>query len=172
MNRFHVKRMVCHMCINIRPIQEFDNDLIRELWRNNEVRKYLGGSICNDKDIDLILLKMITPKNIDDKYLVIEYSNSKCGLVSIDKYHEIEEKELSFQFLPLFWGKGIAYSSIKLILTKAKKEMNIKKIFAETQEKNVRSRNLLKRLGMVEKERLIRFEEKQIVYELDLGNFV
>jgi ribosomal-protein-alanine N-acetyltransferase len=160
------------MCINIKPIKESDNDLIRELWRNNEVRKFLGGSICSDKDIDFILLKMITPKNIDDKYFVIEYSNNKCGLVSIDKYHENEEKELSFQFLPLFWGKGIAYNSIKLILNKAKKEMNIKKIFAETQENNVRSRNLLERLGMVEKEKLIRFEEKQVVYELDLGNFV
>jgi RimJ/RimL family protein N-acetyltransferase len=172
MNRLHVKRMDYHMCINVRPIQEFDNDLIHELWRDNDVRKYLGGSICSDKDIDFIFFKMITKKNMNDNYFVIEYSNRKCGLVSIDKYHEKEEKELSFQFLPLFWGKGIAYNSIKIILNKAKQEMNIETIFAETQEKNIRSRNLLERLGMLEKERLIRFEENQIVYELDLGNFV
>jgi RimJ/RimL family protein N-acetyltransferase len=97
-------------------------------------------------------------------YIVENEFGKQAGLVSIDAYQEKNAKELSYQFLPEYWGKGLAFQSIQSFIEKAKPPLKLKELYAETQKKNQKSRNLLERIGMEEVIELERFNEIQIVY--------
>jgi ribosomal-protein-alanine N-acetyltransferase len=88
------------------------------------------------------------------------------GIISIHTYHDGMHKELSYEVLPEYWGKGIAFAGAILILNYAKKDLELTEIYAETQCANLRSRKLLEKLGMKKKAELIRFNELQAVYSM------
>ena len=83
-------------------------------------------------------------------------------------YHDSEFKEISYQFLNEFWGHGYATEVLKKFLNYCKNVLLLKAIVSETQTANKKSCLLLGRLGYKLKERLIRFEEEQSVYLIEL----
>jgi len=74
---------------------------------------------------------------------------------------------MKYQFFPDYWGKGLAYNSILLVLDYIKMNTKIKIIYAETQNKNIRSKKLLERLKMIEITKIERFNELQILYKIE-----
>ena len=69
------------------------------------------------------------------------------GVVDIAPYHEPGQLELSYMFLPQYWGQGYAYDSIRCVLDYCRDELHLTQIVSETQKQNTRSCNLLQRLG-------------------------
>ncbi|WP_338786346.1 GNAT family N-acetyltransferase [Metabacillus sp. FJAT-53654] len=54
-------------------------------------------------------------------------------MVSLDPHHEGSYLEISYQLLPIWWGKGYATEVVKLIIHYALNELNLTKVVAETQ---------------------------------------
>lgn len=81
-------------------------------------------------------------------YLVVT-KNGKLpiGITGLVDRDGLEYIDVGFAFLPGFRGKGFAYESTKAILEYAKKELNINPIVAVTDIENVKSSNLLEKLG-------------------------
>ena len=136
------------------------------LYTDEEVRKHLGGKI-EEKQFRAKFMDMAAAMG-DLFYWVVREKESEnfIGLVSLDQYHHGVNKELSYQFLPTYWGSGYATEVVAMILEYALRELKLSKVVAETQTANERSCSLLERVGMKLEEKVVRFGAEQSVFSI------
>ena len=151
--------------VYLTKIQKGDEDLLKALWTNEEVRRYLGGTRPLNHLHDA-LTTMID--ETQGAYFAIRETAThvSIGLMSITPYHDGQRQELSYQILPTYWGQGIAYRCACTMLEYARNTLQLSELVAETQYKNHRSRRLLHKLGMQEEREIVRFGEPQVVYAI------
>lgn len=148
--------------VSTRTLSSNDLDLVTSIWTNPVVREYLGGPVSSTNASERLSQMLISNGN-SAWFFVAEYEGKKAGLISIERNHDSDGYEISYQFLPEVWGKGVAFASIQQVLHFAR-SVGIDFLTAETQALNCRSKKLLARLGMKEKKRLERFGAEQVVY--------
>ncbi|WP_316247156.1 GNAT family N-acetyltransferase [Rossellomorea marisflavi] len=88
------------------------------------------------------------------------------GGVSLSTHHNGQDTEVSYQFLPEYWGKGYAKEAVAAVLTHGFQKLELHRIVAETQVLNERSCRLLENLGMRVEEEVERFGARQAIYAL------
>ncbi|HAU0368130.1 TPA: GNAT family N-acetyltransferase [Legionella pneumophila] len=136
------------------------------LWRNEIVRKYLGGVI----EYKLIEEKIKSIQNHWDEHgfglCAVAAKNSKEVLGLCGLHHSNDGVEISYMFNPEWWGKGIAREAIVATIEYGFNNLKIKKIIAITQDSNQRSCSLLERVGMQCSRKFQRFNAQQCLYEL------
>lgn len=88
------------------------------------------------------------------------------GLVVIGPHHDDRLSELSYQFLPAYWGRGLALECTTAVLRHAFDILRLPGLVSETQAANQPSRRLLERLGMRKARTVERFGAAQIIYEI------
>ncbi|MDP4093909.1 MAG: GNAT family N-acetyltransferase [Bacillota bacterium] len=137
-----------------------------ELFTNPETRKYLGGAIPREYALNR-LTRSINKKNIFYFWSVyycvrLKDTGEFIGMISIGPYHNYLYKELSYQFLPDFWGNGYAYETINSLIQHYK----FSHLASETQSANLKSCSLLEKLGYKLHKKLERFGCEQSVYVL------
>ncbi len=134
------------------------------LFTDEKVRLYLGGTITKDA-----ALKKLNSwiKREDELYFCVRKveNGDFVGIISITEYHDKCLKELSYQLLPEFWGRGMATESISAILEFLKNYTELNELIAETQSRNLRSCQLLGELGFDLINTVIRFGEEQSIYK-------
>lgn len=148
--------------VSLRSLSSNDLDLVTSIWTNPVVRQYLGGPVSVTNAAER-LPQMLKSDGSGAWFFVAEYEGADAGIISIDRCHGNDNYEISYQFLPKFWGKGVAYASVRQAMNFAR-SVGITELTAETQALNDRSNKLLTRLGMTEKNRLERFGAEQVVY--------
>jgi len=149
---------------NLTYIRQTDYHNIQQLYKNHEVRKYLGG-IVNDETIKEAFANMVDAP-AKSYYWIIEEKqhNDFIGLVSLDPHHDGVSTEISYQLHPNWWNKGYATEVVREILTFGFHTLNLEYIVAETQFANFASRKLLENVGMQLKQTTDRFGELQAIY--------
>lgn len=152
--------------VSIRALGQHDLDLVTSIWTNPVIREYLGGPVSLENASGR-LGQMLKINGGGAWFFVAEYEGEKAGVISIDHYHDSDDYEISYQFLPKFWGKEVAFAAIKQAMHFAR-SAGITELTAETQALNCRSNKLLTKLGMIEKNRLERFGASQVVYSCNL----
>jgi len=148
-----------------------------ELFTNSDTRKYLGGPISRDGAIKRLNRCLEEKKTIffwKIYYCVRLKDNGKfIGIVSITPHHNLLYKELSYQFLPNFWGKGYAYETINSIIHHYKNNYKVlSRLVSETQTANIKSCKLLEKLGYKLHKKLERFGCEQSLYVFNLRTLV
>lgn len=140
-----------------------------ELFTDPAVREYLGGPVPEGYARKRLEDWKDSAEIREPRFAVVsKASGALLGVVDIAPYHEPEKKELSYMFLPRYWGQGYAEESIRAILQYCKEELHMDYVVSETQKKNLRSRRLLERLGYTLEKQLERFGAEQCVYGLTL----
>ncbi|SHK26499.1 ribosomal-protein-alanine N-acetyltransferase [Clostridium cavendishii DSM 21758] len=159
--------MKTNRCI-VENLKHDDYDDVKLLYLDNEVREFLGGAISDERYNSSF--KQMINNNEDSLYWVVRLKNTNdfIGLVSIDTHHDGVSKELSYQFLPSYWGNGYALEVIREILKFISTELNIKSIISETQVANKASCRLLNNLGMKVVDKVYRFNAEQHIFSLKL----
>ena len=133
------------------------------LFTNSNVRQYLGGVISCDEALEK-LNKWI--HSTTGKYFVVRDHNGVFIAVISFSLYENNNIEVSYQFMPQFWGKGVAFEALLAVLDFCKIEFGFSEIYAETQSNNLRSCKLLEKIGFRHIRSVIRFDEEQSVYYL------
>lgn len=134
------------------------------LFTNKQVRAFLGGPMPADW-AEKRLERWATEKS-DSKYFAVTLLDGTfIGFIDISPYHEPKYQELSYLFLPEFWGYGYAFEACQAVLRYCEETLDLKTLVAETQSANTRSRALLERLGFTMVRQLERFGAMQCVYE-------
>ncbi len=138
-----------------------------KLFGDEQVRKYLGGVIGREQAYEK-LRKWVNCT--EDLYLCVRHSltNAFIGIVSVSAHHDSSTKELSYQFLPEWWGMGIAEEVLRGLLEHLKEFSDFQEILAETQALNARSCRLLEKLGFSLHSTVIRFGAEQRIYKIML----
>lgn len=143
----------------LRPVEVDDYNALVALFTNPVVREFLGGPLsvlkASEKASGLI-------KSNSGEIFAIVVSDEVAGTIEFSNHLEEAGIEVSYQLLPKFMGKGIAFAALSLALqhSKAKKV----RIVAETQAKNLASIRLLSKLGFVQLRDCMRFNERQLIF--------
>ncbi|ETI70891.1 GNAT family N-acetyltransferase [Neobacillus vireti] len=150
--------------INI--FQESDYFDVKKLYVNHEVRRFLGG-IRQEASIGVVMDEMLHSSD-DSFYWVVreKHTDDFIGLVSLDPHHEGVYPEISYQFLPDWWGSGYATEVVQVILNFALNELNLVKVVAETQTANKSSCKLLEKVGMELERTISRFGSEQAIHSI------
>ena len=139
---------------------------INALYSNVNVRVYLGG-VPKESYIEASFRGMLeAPFPNTYFYISLRTTDEFIGLVSIDEYHDKDAYELSYQFLPQYWGQGYAYEVLTDVINYGLNILNLPHLVAETQTANIASCRLLEKVGMHKVQVLERFGHEQAVYEL------
>jgi len=149
----------------IRSLEERDYSSFLEVQTDEQARKYLGG-VVNEEKVKTKFAKMLC--DTTSNYFVVTKNSEVIGIITIGKHVDDKSSELSYQFIPRFWGKGYALESIQAILKLIKDEYCVHSVIAETQSANEKSISLLLKLGMVLEKEVVRFSENQSIYRLNL----
>ncbi len=159
-----MKMIETNRCTMI-PFQKTDDDEVKQLYRNHDVRRYLGG-IQTEDDLQSIFEEMLSMNG--ENNWVIRKKNTKefVGLIFLGLHHDGNFHEVSYQLLPLWWGKGYGTEVVYAVLDYAFLTLNLPKVGAETQAANIPSRRLLEKVGMREEGRVIRFGAEQVIYSI------
>ena len=131
------------------------NEFYRSLQLDTKIRQYLGG-VPSNKHIENNIIKML---NNRECYFIVEFDNNLVGFISLEWHDDYELFELSYEFEPSTWGKGLAYESVNELL----KHFDLP-IVAITQSKNIKSKALLLRLGLTLKTTKVMFNEEQSIF--------
>ncbi len=152
----------------IKPTTESDKPYIKELYKEPLVRKYLGGTIKDEKELDKKANQLLKDKSEIKWTVTLKETQEFIGIIIIGPHHDIDEQEISYQFLPEFWGKGLATETLLTAINNAEHALNLPSIIAETQKNNTASIKLLEKLGMSQVATVTRFNEKQVIYRKKL----
>ena len=162
----------------IRPTFEQDDKLIFQLMNTPKFIKYVGDrkiSSINDAK-NYIKVKMLAQLYLMgySSYTLINKSNGdKIGICGLYNRAGVDGIDIGFSILPHFERLGYAYESSSKLIKGAFEELEIEEIKAITNQDNISSKNLLKKLGFKligktilpdEKEELLLFEIKKTEY--------
>lgn len=148
---------------------EKDFSDVSQLFKSVQVRQFLGG-IKDNEAIDTSFKDMLKSSDSDYYWCVHHRATHEfIGVVSLDTHHDGKSTELSYQFLPQWWGQGIATEVLSGVIDFARDELKLYQLVAETQTQNKASCILLQKIGMTLEENLIRFNAPQSIYKLKLN---
>ena len=155
----------------IERVAEEDFENLIKIDTCSAVRKYLGGPLdYNSAYVRAAILVKVSP---DLFWVSRDHNRQFTGTISLKKHHDSDEMEISYQLMPDAWGKGFATEALEKVIKHVHENLNIMTILAETQAKNLRSVNLLRKLGFREIRKLERFGEPlykiKISYPLGIG---
>ncbi len=158
--------METNRCI-INRVQASDYEDIKKLYMNERVREFLGGPVSNEKYDESF--KAIMSAEAGDFYWVARArgTNEFIGLVSLDTHHDGVNKELSYQFIPEYWGKGYGREVLNHLISYIFEVLKFHKIVAETQAANIASCKLLERLEMKIEGIVNRFGVEQRIFSIE-----
>ncbi|GCE30113.1 hypothetical protein KDA_55970 [Dictyobacter alpinus] len=144
------------------------------LWRDKQVRQYLGGVVSEEiVEKKLQWLQMHWDQAGFGQWTVYEKATGQivglCGLHHA--HHTGDGIELSYEFYPAFWGKGIATEAAQTCLTQGFEQLGLERILVITQEANTASCRLAEKLGMRKIDRRWEWEAWQSIYELTREKF-
>lgn len=92
-------------------------------------------------------------------YLVeLKETKASIGICGLIKRESLENVDVGFAFLPLFWSKGYAFEAASAVLAYGRDVLGISRIVAVTSPENNGSIKVLERLGL-RFERMIRLSE-------------
>lgn len=144
-------------------LQSCDRDLVIKLYTDAEVRRFLGG-VVNEQSIRLRFLQMLKPGTETQHWVIRVKNNSSIGIVSLGKYYNNIDTEISYQLMSEWWQKGYGTEATKAIVTYGLKVLNLPRVIAETQIDNIASCRLLERIGMRLERTVERFGAKQGIF--------
>ena len=136
----------------IRPTSEQDAKLIFQLMNTPKFLKYVGdrkiSSINYAKNyIHYKMLPQLYKIGYSTYTLVKKSNGNKIGICGLYDRNGIEGIDIGFSILPQFERLGYAYESTSRIIKAAFEEFKMKELKAITDQKNISSQALLKKLG-------------------------
>src|SRR5258708_22948561 len=110
--------------------------ILRNLWRNERVRQFLGGVISEEViEGKIASLQQHWDKHGFGQWTIYEKDSGQiiglCGL-----HHSDEGIEISYMFFPAFWGRGRATEAASTSLNHGFRLLGFDRIVAITQEAN------------------------------------
>lgn len=160
-----IQRIETERLLLTRPRRE-DETQLSGLWRNEQVRQYLGG-VVNEDIIEKKLAQMQEHWNQAGFGQWAVYEKATGQLAGLCGLHPSSQGvELSYMFYPAFWGKGIATEASRACLAHGFERFDLARVFVVTQEANAASCHLAERLGMRQVDRRWQWQAWQRIYEL------
>lgn len=151
--------------LRLRPVEVGDHPLLRTLWSDPAVRRYLGGPVDPDQ-----VGQRLADAPGRPGHFTVTLDGAPIGRVTVDQDHRAAGRaEVSYEFLPSAGGCGLAAEAVAEVLRWVRAAEPEREIVAVTQAANDRSRRLLERLGLSVTGHLVEYGAEQVEYVLAPG---
>lgn len=144
----------------LRRRQEKDIPQMLDLFNNDEVRQYLGGYPPRD---DHSMLRMVRGRKQTDWVVALADTDEYIGECMLCKVVDGYLGEIGYFFRRKYWGFGYATEAVEAIISYSANTLNLKRMCATVDDRNMRSKKLIEKLG---------FELVAILPESDFGGRV
>lgn len=147
----------------LRSIVPGDRPDLERIYTDAKVRRYLGGALT-PAEIESACNALLNSS--DSTAIVVRRAADAAflGLITAAPHPDEAEPELSYQFVPEHWGRGLAREALAATIEHFFTVHKVSGLVAETRYTNMPSRRLLERLGFTAKRSLDRFEARQVIY--------
>lgn len=143
---------------------DFEN--LMPFYTDSLLRTFLGGSLSDNQAQQNIRAIIADTQGI---HLTVKLNDGTLiGLIEITPHHNMIDKEISYIFLKEYWSQGYAFECLQAVLEYCRTQLKLTHILIETQSKNIASRKLAEKLNGELKQKLIRFNEEQCIYVINL----
>ncbi len=153
--------------LKLRNLVPSDWKLFYDLMQDGDTNYYMGDFIQADTEIEAKawVHERINYNNENPRHsynLAIEYEGKTVGWIGIGEAEEEEKKDLDFGYALLrdYWGKGIMAEALKAVIELCFKTMPIHRITGECETRNIASRKVMERAGMILEKKLTIKDEK------------
>jgi RimJ/RimL family protein N-acetyltransferase len=143
-----------------------DYQILSDLWRDAEVRRFLGGVLSEEEIAEKInYLLSHFEKYGYGIFTVIENKTQEivglCGLLNTEN-----GIELVYMTFVKWWRQGLTQEAAKATIEFAFNTLKLDRIVAITQDDNINSCKMLEKLGMHQCGNIYKFEALQRIYEM------
>ncbi|AWN25009.1 MULTISPECIES: GNAT family N-acetyltransferase [Streptomyces] len=145
----------------LRPVAEDDLRVAERLWRDERVRRYLGGPVSEAK---IAVRRRTLPGSPGTFAITARDTNATIGMITIDPHSGRGATEVSYTLLPEHWGAGVGREAVAAALVWARSLPGTDRVVAVTQTANRASRRLLEAVGMRECGEMVEHGHPQIMY--------
>ncbi|MAU72781.1 MAG: hypothetical protein CML04_11865 [Pseudozobellia sp.] len=133
----------------IRPIELKDSSFLKVLVNSKGWLQFIGDRlVSNEKDAEQYLRNIREKANCYYHVFALKDDNVSIGVVTFLKRENHEFPDIGFAILPEFEGKGYALEASRSYLIKMQEAFIGENIIAITLSHNIKSINLLKKLGL------------------------
>jgi RimJ/RimL family protein N-acetyltransferase len=142
--------------LKLRQLIEQDQSDLHALNSNPQVMEYFPNVLSTEQSRAMFEKTVAHYENYGFGYWVVEIDGTFAGLTGLS--HSGFDTpmgphvEIGWRFMPWAWGLGYATSAAREALNRGFDEYGLTEIFSYTTQKNVRSENVMKRLGMLRRE--------------------
>lgn len=153
--------------------------ILSHFWRNQIVRQFLGGIVSDEVSRQRIAaIQQHWKEHGFGQWIVCGIDGEQqimgiCGLHLSEptSSQDRNDIEISYMFLPEFWGKGYAIEASMACLQHGFESLGLERIIAITQAANDRSCRLLEKIGMRHSETFSRYNAAQRLYAISQTEF-
>ncbi|MFB7588930.1 GNAT family N-acetyltransferase [Streptomyces sp. NPDC056169] len=143
----------------LRSVRRGDLAAVTRLWTDPQVRHHLGGPVTEP----VVRIRQRRIVGAAGFHAVIRAEDDVLlGLVTVEPGARNGETEVSYQFLPEYWGRGYAREAVGAVVARVLE--STPSVVAVTQEANDRSRRLLEAVGMEHAESFVEWDAHQVLY--------
>ncbi|WP_275043958.1 GNAT family N-acetyltransferase [Shimia sp. SK013] len=148
----------------MRPVGRADRAFLSEMWRDPQVRRYLGGPVAVDQLEARFASYVKGAVGVGIWVATLSVDGAPLGVIVVHPHHDGMGHEVSFEFVRRVWGQGLAREAVGAVVDHILNDEGLAQILAETQAVNEASCRLFEALGFAQQRRLVRFDVEQIVY--------
>lgn len=123
---------------------EEDIPSMMKLFNDDQVRQYLGGYPPCDRHSMLRIIRYRTPV---EWHVLDKKTGRYMGECGLNKVVDDYLGEVSYLFLPRYWGKGYAQEAMEAVISHCRDNLQLKRLCAMIDQKNERSRKLAEKLN-------------------------
>ncbi|MFI0776217.1 GNAT family N-acetyltransferase [Streptomyces sp. NPDC021212] len=147
--------------LTLRPVATGDLTSVERLWRDERVRRYLGGPVPEAK----IALRRERLPGLPGAFATEDRTTAAfIGLVTVEPGSPRGGTEISYTLLPEWWGHGLGREAVAAAVEWARKLPGDFPVVAVTQSANTGSRRLLEAIGLSSDGEVVEYGEPQTVY--------
>lgn len=154
----------------LRPLKIEDIDSVMNFWGNEEVMKYCGGPGTKERELKALkyYINLQNKKGYSPFVLELKENKNIIGVCGFNPTNKEDEIELIYHLNKNYWKKGYAFEAASACINYARKNLNIKRILASVDPRNIASRKILEKLGFKFKESKFKEVTKQEEYHFEL----
>lgn len=148
--------------LRLRAFTDRDRPEALRLRTDPEVRRYLGGPMSPDEVAALGQRQVGTTWGV----FAVADQGTDDVMGSVELRRDRGELEVSWVFLPEYWGHGYANEAVDAVIRWAFTQTAAPRIIAVTQAANTASRKLATNLGMAPEATFEQYDAEQIQFAL------
>jgi len=123
-----------------------DDDIpdMMKMFNDDVVREFVGGHPPRD---ERSITKMIRHRGETEWAVTLKDTGEYLGEIEITNIIDGYLGEIGYMFLQEHWGKGFANEAVTAMIEYAQNVLNLKRLYADIEDKNGRSIKLIEKLG-------------------------